>query len=101
MVVLMLGFVTTGATSLTCRTMAGQDDKKTPEEKPMELAGRKDKRADAGKVPEPIVKGLGKRTVAILSGATKVETFWLESQALPKAKDQTRERFIPFSLYIP
>jgi RNA polymerase sigma factor (sigma-70 family) len=40
-VVLLLGFVATGATILTSRTMAGQDDKKPPEEKTMKPAAKK------------------------------------------------------------
>jgi RNA polymerase sigma factor (sigma-70 family) len=35
-IVLILGFVATGATILTCRTAAGQDDKKPAAEKPVE-----------------------------------------------------------------
>jgi RNA polymerase sigma factor (sigma-70 family) len=48
-VVLILGFVATGATILTCRTMAGQDDKKTPEEKTMEPAAKKEKEKEKEK----------------------------------------------------
>src|SRR5437870_616460 len=42
-VVLILGFVATGATILTCRTAAGQDDKKPPAEKPVEPAAKQEK----------------------------------------------------------
>jgi len=39
-IVLILGFVATGATILTCRTAAGQDDKKPAAEKPVEPAAK-------------------------------------------------------------
>jgi hypothetical protein len=42
-VVLMLGFVATGATIFTCQTAAGQDDKKPTAEKPVEPAPRQEK----------------------------------------------------------
>ena len=42
-VVLVLGFVATGATILTCRTAAGQDEKKPTAEKPVEPAAKQEK----------------------------------------------------------
>ena len=42
-VVLILGFVATGATVLTCRTAAGQDDKQPTAEKPVEPAAKQEK----------------------------------------------------------
>jgi hypothetical protein len=42
-VVLFLGFVATGATVLTCRTAAGQDDKKPAAGKPVEPAAKQEK----------------------------------------------------------
>ena len=45
-VVLMLGFVATGATILTDRTAAGQDDKKPVAEKPVEPAAKQEKEKD-------------------------------------------------------
>jgi RNA polymerase sigma factor (sigma-70 family) len=39
-IVLILGFAATGATILTCRTAAGQDDKKPAAEKPVEPAAK-------------------------------------------------------------
>lgn len=42
-VVLMVGFVATGATILTWRTAAGQDDKKSIAEKPVEPAAKQEK----------------------------------------------------------
>jgi RNA polymerase sigma factor (sigma-70 family) len=42
-VVLLLGVVATGATLLTCRTAAGQDDKKPPTEKPVRPAAKPEK----------------------------------------------------------
>jgi RNA polymerase sigma factor (sigma-70 family) len=42
-IVLILGFVVTGATVLTCRTAAGQDDKKPAAEKPVEPAAKSKK----------------------------------------------------------
>jgi hypothetical protein len=41
------------------------------------------------KVPAQVEKDLGKRTIAILSGATRVEVFRLGKQPLPKPKDNT------------
>jgi RNA polymerase sigma factor (sigma-70 family) len=41
-VVLILGFVATGATILTCRTAAGQDDKKPAAENPVEPAAKQE-----------------------------------------------------------
>jgi RNA polymerase sigma factor (sigma-70 family) len=65
-VALILGFVATGATILTCRTAAGQEGKKPTAEKPMEQAAKqkpiavssKDLRRiePPGGVPLPIVK---------------------------------------------
>jgi hypothetical protein len=40
--------------------------------------GAQDKRPEAAKVPEQVMKDLGERTVAVLSGATRVEVFRLE-----------------------
>lgn len=45
-VVLMLGFVATGAIFLTCRTVAGQDDKQPAAEKPVEPAATEEKDKD-------------------------------------------------------
>ena len=45
-----------------------------------------DKRPEA---PEKVVKHLGKEAVAILSGATKVETYRLEKKLLAKAGNDT------------
>jgi RNA polymerase sigma factor (sigma-70 family) len=42
-VVLILGFVATGATILTCRTAAGQEDKKPAAEKPVEPVAKQEK----------------------------------------------------------
>src|SRR5262245_50144480 len=42
-IVLILGFVATGATILTCRSAAGQDDKKPAAEKPVEPAAKSEK----------------------------------------------------------
>jgi RNA polymerase sigma factor (sigma-70 family) len=42
-IVLILGFVATGATILTCRTAAGQDDKKPAAEKPVAPAAKSEK----------------------------------------------------------
>jgi RNA polymerase sigma factor (sigma-70 family) len=53
-IVLILGFVATGATILTCRTAAGQDDKKPAAEKPVESAAKssKEKKVPSAKKPE-------------------------------------------------
>jgi RNA polymerase sigma factor (sigma-70 family) len=45
--VLMLGFVATGATILTCRTAAGQDDEKPAAEKPVEPAAKQEEEKEA------------------------------------------------------
>jgi len=42
-IVLVLGLLATGATILTCRTAAGQDDKKPAAEKPVEPAAKQEK----------------------------------------------------------
>jgi hypothetical protein len=47
-VVLILGFVATGATILTCRTAAGQDDTKPTAEKPVGPAAKQDKEKEKG-----------------------------------------------------
>ena len=47
-------------------------------------AWAQDKRPEAAKVPEQVVKDLGAGAVAILSGATKVEVFRLEKQPVAK-----------------
>jgi hypothetical protein len=41
------------------------------------------------KVPEKVQKDLGERTIAVLSGATRVEVFRLEKQLGPKATPKT------------
>jgi RNA polymerase sigma factor (sigma-70 family) len=62
-VVLILGFVATGATILTCRTAAGQDDKKPAAEKPVEPAAKQEKEKEAftawGKEVGGLQAGLG------------------------------------------
>jgi hypothetical protein len=62
-VVLMLGFVATGATILTCHTAAGQDDKKPTAEKPVEPAAKQEKEKEAftvwGKEAGGLQAGLG------------------------------------------
>jgi RNA polymerase sigma factor (sigma-70 family) len=64
-VVLILGFVVTGATILTCRTAAGQDDKKPTAEKPVEPAAKQEKETEAstawGKEVGGLQAGLGYR----------------------------------------
>src|SRR5207247_9880374 len=64
-VVLMLGFVADGATILTCRTAAGQDDKKPPAEKPVEPAAKQEKEKETftawGKEVGGLQAGLGFR----------------------------------------
>jgi RNA polymerase sigma factor (sigma-70 family) len=64
-VVLMLGFVATGATILTCHTAAGQDDKKPTAEKPVEPAAKQEKEKEAvtawGKEVGGLQAGLGFR----------------------------------------
>src|SRR5262249_50415730 len=62
-VVLMLGFVATGATILTDRTAAGQDDKKPVAEKPVEPAVKQEKEAFTawGKEVGGLQAGLGFR----------------------------------------
>jgi RNA polymerase sigma factor (sigma-70 family) len=62
-VVLMLGFVSTGATILTDRTAAGQDDKKPVAEKPVEPAVKQEKEAFTawGKEAGGLQAGLGFR----------------------------------------
>jgi hypothetical protein len=66
-VVLMLGFVATGATLLTDRTAAGQDDKKPVAEKPVEPAAKQEKEKDKeaftawGKEINGLQAGLGFR----------------------------------------
>ncbi len=64
-VVLMLGFVATGATILTCRTAAGQDDKKPAAEKPVEPAAKQEKEKETftawGKEVGGLQAGLGFR----------------------------------------
>jgi RNA polymerase sigma factor (sigma-70 family) len=60
-VVLVLGFVATGATILTCRTAAGQDDKKPAAEKPVESVAKQEKEAFTawGKEVGGLQAGLG------------------------------------------
>ena len=64
-VVLILGFVATGATILTCRTAAGQDDKKPAAEKPVEPAAKQEKEKETftawGKEVGGLQAGLGFR----------------------------------------
>jgi RNA polymerase sigma factor (sigma-70 family) len=64
-VVLILGFVATGATILTCRTAAGQDDKKAAAEKPVEPAAKQEKEKETftawGKEVGGLQAGLGFR----------------------------------------
>jgi hypothetical protein len=64
-VVLMLGFVATGATILTCHTAAGQDDKKPTAEKPVEPAAKQEKEKEGftawGKEVGVLQAGLGFR----------------------------------------
>jgi RNA polymerase sigma factor (sigma-70 family) len=62
-VVLILGVVVTGATILTCRTAAGQDDKKPVAEKPVEPAAQQEKEAFTawGKEVGGLQAGLGFR----------------------------------------
>ena len=62
-IVLMLGFVVTGATLLTDRTAAGQDDKKPAAEKPVEPAVKQEKEAFTawGKKVGRLQAGLGFR----------------------------------------
>jgi RNA polymerase sigma factor (sigma-70 family) len=64
-VVLILGFVATGATILTCSTAAGQDDKKPAAEKPVEPAPKQEKEKEAftawGKEFGGLQAGLGFR----------------------------------------
>ncbi len=64
-VVLILGFVATGATIVTCRTAAGQDDKKPTAEKRVEPAARPEKEKGAftawGKEVGGLQAGLGLR----------------------------------------
>lgn len=52
-------------------------------------ARAEDKRPEAVKVPEEVVKHLGERTVAILSGANRAEAFRLEKQPVAKAGKDT------------
>ena len=47
-VVLILGIMATGATLLTYRTAAGQDDKKPTAEKPLIPAAKQQEEKDAG-----------------------------------------------------
>jgi RNA polymerase sigma factor (sigma-70 family) len=62
-VVLILGFVATGATILSCRTAAGQDDKKPAAEKPVEPAAKQEKENETftarGKEVGGLQAGLG------------------------------------------
>jgi hypothetical protein len=62
-VVLILGFVATGATMLTCRTAAGQDDRKPAAEKPVEPAAKQEKEKEAftawGTEADGLQAGLG------------------------------------------
>jgi hypothetical protein len=64
-VVLILGFVATGTTILTCRTAAGQDDKKPAAEKPVEPAAKQVKEKETftawGKEVGGLQAGLGFR----------------------------------------
>jgi RNA polymerase sigma factor (sigma-70 family) len=64
-VVLILSFVVTGATILTCRTAAGQEDKKPAAEKPVEPAAKQEKEKEAftawGKEIGGLQAGLGFR----------------------------------------
>ena len=64
-VVLILGVVATGAITLTCRTAAGQDDKKPAAEKPVEPAAKPEKEKEAftawGKEVGGLQAGLGFR----------------------------------------
>jgi hypothetical protein len=64
-IVLILGFVATGATILTCRTAAGQDDKKPAAEKPVEPAAKQEKEKETftawGKEVDGLQAGLGFR----------------------------------------
>ena len=64
-VVLILGFVATGAAILTCRTAAGQEDKKPAAEKPVEPAAKQEKEQETftawGKEVGGLQAGLGFR----------------------------------------
>jgi hypothetical protein len=64
-VVLMLGFVATGATILTCHTAAGQNDKRPTAEKPVEPAAKQEKEKEGftawGKEVGVLQAGLGFR----------------------------------------
>lgn len=52
-------------------------------------ARSEDKQPKEAKVPGKVMKHLGKATVAILAGATKVETFRLEKKGVAKAGKDT------------
>jgi hypothetical protein len=52
-------------------------------------ARSEDKQPKQAKVPEKVVKHLGKKAVAILSGATKVETFRLQKEQVAKGGKDT------------
>jgi RNA polymerase sigma factor (sigma-70 family) len=64
-VLLILGFLATGATILTCRSAAGQDDKKPAAQKPVEPAAKQEKDHEAftawGKEIGGVQAGLGFR----------------------------------------
>jgi len=62
-VVLILGFVATGTTILTCRTAAGQDDKKPAAENPVEPAAKQKKEKD-----KEIVTAWGKEVGGLQAG---------------------------------
>ncbi len=95
-VVLMLGFVATGATLLTDRTAAGQDDKKPVAEKPVEPAVKQEKEAFTawGKEAGGLQAGVG-----FLAGQKRIyrhgETVTLVVRVRNVGKEEVTFQYVP------
>ncbi len=75
-VVLILGFVATGATVLTCRTAAGQQEKPPVAEKPVKTPEKQE--FVGGEIPPP--KTEAAKGLKLTLSADKTET-WMDSKA--------------------
>ncbi len=89
-VVLVLGFLVTGATVLTCRTAAGQDDKKPNVEKRVEPSAKQEKEKDTftawGKEINGLQAGLGYR-----SGEKRAYHFGEKVKIVARIRNLTKE----------